>query len=368
MNKRFEVPGVDSRTLLSAAAPAILESKARPLFDLEAAARGGADMDAVHDMRVASRRLREAMRLLEPLYPRKAYRSWYRRVRTITRALGPVRDSDVFIDEFSRKGESLGEGGRRAIAFLVGFRMGQRVHELAMLNETLAGLDLERNRGSFTEFAGQLDAQEWEHRALGDFAHAAVQERGRIVVEAQPVALDPINIEEQHALRIDYKQLRYAVEAFAPCYGDAFDGLHQTLTAFQDALGDMHDVHIFLDMLRDPERIEAASRAGVSAEDLGEVVVDLEDRARREFKRFADLAAKHPAERLVHTLLTPLEHSEVAEAVAVDDSVEERGVIEALLAHEELPVAALVVVGDEPWEEGWDHGEASVPEVLRGTR
>lgn len=366
MNKRFEIPGVDSRSLLSTAAPAILESKARPLFELEAAARGGADMDAVHDMRVASRRLREAMRLLEPLYPGKAARSWYRRVRAITRALGPVRDSDVFIDEFSRRGESLGEGGRRAIAFLVGFRMGQRVHELAVLNETLAGLDLERNRSSFTEFASRLNAPQWANRVLADFAHAAVQERGRVVAEAQPVALDPVNIEEQHALRIDYKQLRYAVEAFAPCYGDAFDDLHETLTAFQDALGDLHDVHIFLEMLRDPERIEAASRAGVSGEDLREVVIDLEDRASREFARFADLAEKHPAGQLLRALLAPIEQAEVVLGVVVEDAGE-RAATGSWSAEEEVPVVALVFVGDAPWEDGWDNGGPWAPDAVRYT-
>jgi CHAD domain-containing protein len=120
MNKRFIVPGVSARTPLSQAAPALLLAKAEPLFRLEEAACGGDDMDAVHDMRVASRRLREAMRLLAPLYPAHRFDPWYRKVRRITRALGPVRDSDVFIDAFSRLNPSLGEGGSHAVAFFVG--------------------------------------------------------------------------------------------------------------------------------------------------------------------------------------------------------------------------------------------------------
>ena len=107
MDQRFAVHGVDAHSPLKEAAPAILLAKAEPLFELEAAASGGADMDAVHDMRVASRRLRESMRLLAPLYPPAAFSAWYKRVRRVTRALGPVRDSDVFIDAFSRLNRSL---------------------------------------------------------------------------------------------------------------------------------------------------------------------------------------------------------------------------------------------------------------------
>ena len=306
MSKRFDIPEVTAQTPLAVAAPALLLAKADPLFELEGAARGGADMDAVHDMRVASRRLREALRLLEPVYPRKEYQKWYRRVRRITRALGPVRDSDVFIDTFSRLGEHLGEGGRRTVAFMVGYRTGQRVAELERLNAELGHLDLDRNRARFAAFARRVNPAVDGARLLAAFAHAAVAERASIVFGAQPAALSEENTLAQHALRIDYKRLRYAVEAFAPCYNDAFDDLHETLTAFQDTLGELHDVHVFLDMLRDPERIAAAGRGGVLAADLTEVVELLEERAHEEYLRFAALVAEHPAEQLLPRLLLPL--------------------------------------------------------------
>lgn len=306
MNKRFDIPEVTAQTPLAVAAPALLLAKADPLFELEGAARGGADMDAVHDMRVASRRLREALRLLEPVYPRKEYQKWYRRVRRITRALGPVRDSDVFIDTFSRLGEHLGEGGRRTVAFMVGYRTGQRVAELERLNAELGHLDLDRNRARFAAFARRVNPAVDGARLLAAFAHAAVAERASIVFGAQPAALPEENMLAQHALRIDYKRLRYAVEAFAPCYNDAFDDLHETLTAFQDTLGELHDVHVFLDMLRDPERIAAAGRGGVLAADLTEVVELLEERAHEEYLRFTALVAEHPAEQLLPRLLLPL--------------------------------------------------------------
>ncbi|MBN1193651.1 MAG: CHAD domain-containing protein [Coriobacteriia bacterium] len=351
MNRRFVVPDVDASTPLADAASALLLSKAEPLFVLEADARGGADADAVHDMRVASRRLREAMRLLGPVYPRREFRAWYKRVRRITRALGPVRDSDVFIDEFSKLAGALGEGGRRAIAFTVGYRAGQRGHELELLNRELAGLDLERSRRSFERMAGSLGDSPEGRSPLSAFAHVAVAERAAAVFGEQPAALREENYLQQHSLRIGYKRLRYAVEVLAPCYGESFDLVHDILTDFQDALGELHDVHVFLEVLRSPDHRTVAGLAGVSSSDFGEVEALLEARARAGFLRFAQLAAAHPPQDLLPQLLLPLtQRPEPAPEIGVEARCEpvESG---------ESEIPSPVIVGDEPWAEGWEELE-----------
>ena len=272
MDQRFAVPGVDAFTPLADAAPALLLAKAEPLFALEGAASSGADMDAVHDMRVASRRLRETMRLLEPLYPQREFREWYGRVRRITRALGPVRDADVFIDEFAGFAKSLGNGGKRAVAFLIGRRMGTREQQLVALNRELSRLDLAENRRTLRKLARSIGGSSAEaKRPLSGFAHAQVAQRASVVFGALPGALPEENTLQQHALRIDFKRLRYAVEVFAPVLRRRLRRGTPVLTEFQDTLGDLHDLHLFLDQLQEPELVALAARAGVSASDLGDV-------------------------------------------------------------------------------------------------
>jgi CHAD domain-containing protein len=316
VSNRFAIAGVNARTLLGEAAPALLLAKADPLFALETAARGGADLDAVHDMRVASRRLREAMRLLAPIYPPREFRTWYKRVRHITRTLGPVRDADVFIDDLSRMGRDLANGGKRAVAFLVGYRTGLRETDLAVLNRELSKLDLAVSRASFSALAHSAGHSPEAAKPLADFAHAAVAERAATVFGAQPAALEEANVLEQHALRIDYKRLRYAVEVFAPCYGDEFDEIHATLTAFQDTLGDLHDLHLFAEIVRQPERGEAAKRAGVSAGDLAQVATRLDERAAAQFENFRQLSEVSPPQALLPRLLLPLAKAPAIQARA----------------------------------------------------
>jgi len=350
MNSKFAIAGVGATTPLGEAAPALLLAKAEPLFALEEAARGGADADAVHDMRVASRRLREAMRLLAPLYPARDFSRWYRRIRKVTRALGPVRDSDVFIEEFSRLVPEFGEGGRRALAFLVGHRAGRREHELEVLNGQLAALDLEQNRASLVRLAHAVVGTPDAARPFADFAHAAIAERGATVLGAQTAALDERNMAQQHALRIDYKRLRYALEAFAPCYEEDFNELHETLVAFQDALGEMHDLHVFLDLVRDPGRAVTAARAGVSADDFAEVEQVLYAHAHDAFEQFAALAAAHPAERLVPSLLVPLAEGPSRARTAGTAAGSPAG----FTFDDEMAVPSPVEIGAEPWVEEWE--------------
>ena len=63
--------------------------------------RTSAAVDAVHDLRVATRRLREALRLFGPWLPGEETRRVRRRLRQITRGLGPVRDQDVALEFYT---------------------------------------------------------------------------------------------------------------------------------------------------------------------------------------------------------------------------------------------------------------------------
>ena len=56
------------------------------------------DIERVHDMRVATRRLRAALEVFEPCFPRKRYREALKRVKALADALGERRDRDVAIE------------------------------------------------------------------------------------------------------------------------------------------------------------------------------------------------------------------------------------------------------------------------------
>lgn len=100
MKKDLEIQGLDADTTFEHAAAAMILDRLDNMLAHEPGVRQGDDIEELHDMRVYSRRLREALRIFKPCYAKKQYKVIYARVRDITRVLGEVRNLDVFIAYF----------------------------------------------------------------------------------------------------------------------------------------------------------------------------------------------------------------------------------------------------------------------------
>ena len=277
MDSRFVIEGVDAGTPVGEAARRILSAKAEPLFALESAAAGGEDADAVHDMRVASRRLREALRLFAPVYRRKTIATWYALVTDVTRTLGRVRDADVFIETFHRLLRSATDPAERAaLAYIVGYRQAERAAHLARMRKRLRALDLASAR---PRFEGAIARAEGHGRHAAPLGRSRRGGRGgarRLPMYAFiPAALTAEDSTSQHAMRIACKRLRYAVETLAPCFGDDFEDAHAVLVAFQDALGELHDHDVFIAAVEAVRDAGEAGAAGVTRHGLDEVIAGL---------------------------------------------------------------------------------------------
>lgn len=92
------------------------------------------DIDPVHDMRVATRRLRAALEVFEPCFPHKRFRKTLKRVKTLADALGDRRDRDVAIAFLEAVEDGVASDDRAALAKTIeGLRSEQRA-----ANEALA--------------------------------------------------------------------------------------------------------------------------------------------------------------------------------------------------------------------------------------
>ena len=78
----------------------IIVTRFRKMMTYKTAASDLTDMEFVHDMRVASRRLRAAMDNFRGCFEKEQFKAHYKQVRAITRTMGAVRDLDVLITRF----------------------------------------------------------------------------------------------------------------------------------------------------------------------------------------------------------------------------------------------------------------------------
>lgn len=77
------------------------------------------DIEPLHDMRVATRRLRAALEVYAPCFPAKRRRKALKRVKALADALGERRDRDVAIEFLTEFAEEVPEADRAAIAALI---------------------------------------------------------------------------------------------------------------------------------------------------------------------------------------------------------------------------------------------------------
>jgi CHAD domain-containing protein len=95
--KAREIPGLSGDDSYATAAARVVEVRAQELAGQSAGVLDVGDIERVHDMRVASRRLRAALEVFEPCFPRKQFRDTLDEVKDLADALGERRDRDVAI-------------------------------------------------------------------------------------------------------------------------------------------------------------------------------------------------------------------------------------------------------------------------------
>jgi CHAD domain-containing protein len=96
--KAREVPGLDCDESFSLAAARVVEARSAELFAQSGGVLEIGDIEPLHDMRVATRRLRAALETFRPCFPKRPYKSALKPLKELADALGERRDRDVSIE------------------------------------------------------------------------------------------------------------------------------------------------------------------------------------------------------------------------------------------------------------------------------
>ena len=120
MAKAREVPGLDGQDPFRVAAVKVVSVRSAELFEQSTNVLDTSDIERVHDMRVATRRLRAVLEIFAPCFERTLHRGVLGDVKSLADALGERRDPDVHIDALERFGAAVAEADRPGVESLVG--------------------------------------------------------------------------------------------------------------------------------------------------------------------------------------------------------------------------------------------------------
>ncbi|HWK09217.1 MAG TPA: CHAD domain-containing protein [Vicinamibacterales bacterium] len=240
----------------------------------------------VHQARVASRRLREAVPVLSAgLHGSKAGKA-NRKIRRLTQALGTVRELDVtlaLIDELAaRQGVP-----RNALTDVRAHVMAERERRRELMHERLHEVNLDKLGRRLQSVRDALAAPSTDHAWRAALAERLVT-RARRLDDAMDSAGQIYAPEALHDVRIAAKKLRYALEIAdeskaASCAADL-----RLMKRVQDALGRLHDLQVLQHQVAE---VAAAPRARRSAGDPGLAVLGrvIEDECRMLHARYVAL-------------------------------------------------------------------------------
>jgi CHAD domain-containing protein len=108
------------------AAARIISVRAAELTENAQGVLDTGDIERVHDMRVATRRLRAALEIFEPCFPAEAYREALAEVKRLADTLGERRDRDVAIASLHSFNDQMPAPDRRGIASLIAHLRGEQ--------------------------------------------------------------------------------------------------------------------------------------------------------------------------------------------------------------------------------------------------
>jgi CHAD domain-containing protein len=185
MAKARDIEGLRADMPFAEAAAATVAVRADELFEHAAGVLDTSDIERVHDMRVASRRLRAVLEIYAPCFPKDRFRPLLKEVKALADALGARRDPDVLLDRLAEIEAVLPKTARPGIeAFAAPAREDQ-----GRGNDVLAAAlaDAERTdlRGRLAALAASAVAPPGD----GDGEGAAPEEEPAAPREAAPVAV-----------------------------------------------------------------------------------------------------------------------------------------------------------------------------------
>jgi CHAD domain-containing protein len=221
-------------------------------------ARGGDSKKGIHDLRVAVKRFREALRLFRPVLRKKTFRRHREWIEDLNDALGEVRDRDVAMAQLRKLAAGLAEPPP-SVANLAARLESERLVSVAALAAMLDRLQLEGVPAQLAASIESIEQQAASGRPTDEFARERVRERLLGVRARWAAARREATPESLHRARIGNKRLRYAIEPFSRMLGKEVRRLYRSASRFHDVLGDLHDADSMAVMLE--TSMAGASRA-----------------------------------------------------------------------------------------------------------
>lgn len=216
----------------------------------EPGTRLGEDIEELHDMRVATRRMRSVFQIFGDFYQKQTIKSFRKNLVNTGRALGQVRDLDVSINKTIRYLNSVSETNSGGLTPLLDSwnneRQIARKNLIAFLDSHLYD-DFKTDFDLFLQSPGMGSKNTKKNKVsptrVNEIAPALIL-RCLSSVRAYDPIIGDADFPQLHRLRMEFKTLRYTMEFFREVLDKSVNLLIEEIKSVQDHLGDLNDANV----------------------------------------------------------------------------------------------------------------------------
>ena len=253
MAKAKRVKGINCDSVATIGIKLVLVTRFEELYGFHEAALDWSDPEGVHSMRVASRRLRSALRDFMPYLRKRGFTSVQKQLKNVADALGEVRDQDVAILALEKIEANAPSEVSAALKQFIERRIAVREEARKYLQSVLEKTQLDQLQ---SDFMAAVDMATTSRKNPSPTPTTFRQMSRQIILsrlkELEKLSNDlfnPFEVEALHEMRIAAKRLRYAIELFQSCWGRSIATYAKRAARVQTALGDLHDCDIWIENL-----------------------------------------------------------------------------------------------------------------------
>jgi CHAD domain-containing protein len=246
----------------------------------ETGTKAGKEIERLHEMRVATRRMRAAFQVFGQMYIKKKIKPLRAGLKETGQVLGSVRDLDVFIESLQQYQQTLPEGNQGSFqaALEVWAKKRRKAQkQMVVYLDSKKYAHFKQELKKFVETEGQgvksLPEEMPSPYQLRHLAASLIYEAYE-QVRAYETVLENAPMETLHQLRISFKRFRYLLEFLREILGEEAQIVLKEVKAMQDHLGKLQDAEVANKMLKDfvgeTERLNGSEPEETRVEPLAE--------------------------------------------------------------------------------------------------
>jgi CHAD domain-containing protein len=223
------------------------------------------DKEALHDFRVALRRLRSCLRAYRDVLKDSVPKKLAKRLKRLAGATGPGRDAEVQLEWLRGRGSKLGSQQRQGLAWMLA-RLNGRMRDAygdlqAEIERDFPDVDGDLRRHLSVYKTTVFLDPEAPSPTLGAVTAEILRDQVAELEANLAKVRHADDVDEAHRSRISAKRIRYLLEPFAEELPENGAAVVKRFKALQDLLGDLHDAHVLEKELSDAVEEAAAERA-----------------------------------------------------------------------------------------------------------